>query len=143
MLIVNDEPHARALARGYDGAVEYGLDARNRWHAANIAYGLPTTFDLMHRGNKVAALSTKLLGAHNIENIVGISALLLTKQLLSAEELAAGVATFEGVKRRMELLSPASTHTGPRRFWLEPREGKERHRRHAPAFPVPPTRRGV
>lgn len=109
LLIVNDEPHARALASGYDGTVEYGLNARNPWHAANIAYGLPTTFDLMHRSKKVATLSTTLLGEHNIENIVGISALLLTKQLLSAEKLAAGVATFEGVKRRMELLSPAST----------------------------------
>ncbi len=109
MLVVNDEPFARALAQEFEGTtVEYGLHERNDWHAANIVYGLPTTFDLMHKGKKVAALSTKLLGAHNIENIVGISALLLAKHLLSAEELAAAVATFEGVKRRMELLSPNS-----------------------------------
>ncbi len=109
ILVVNDEPFARKVAEGFAGKrVEYGLHERNEWHAANIAYGLPTTFDLMHKGKKVAALSTQLLGAHNIENIVGISALLLTKHLLTPEELAAGVATFEGVKRRMELLSPNS-----------------------------------
>jgi UDP-N-acetylmuramate: L-alanyl-gamma-D-glutamyl-meso-diaminopimelate ligase len=109
MIVVNDEPHARAVAEDFQGKrVEYGLAARSEWHAANIAYGLPTTFDLMHKGKKVAALSTKLLGAHNIENIVGISAMLLAKHLLAPEELAAGVATFEGVKRRMELLSPNS-----------------------------------
>jgi UDP-N-acetylmuramate: L-alanyl-gamma-D-glutamyl-meso-diaminopimelate ligase len=53
-------------------------------------------------------LSTTLLGAHNIENIVGISAMLLEKNLLNPEELARAVATFQGVKRRMELLSPHS-----------------------------------
>lgn len=110
MMVVNDEPFARQVAEEFSGKrVEYGLHERNEWHAANIVYGLPTTFDLVHKGKKVAEFSTKLLGAHNIENIVGISALLLSKHLLTQEELAAGVATFEGVKRRMELLSPGST----------------------------------
>ncbi len=110
VLVVNDEPFARQLAEGFGGTrVEYGLAESNEWHAASIAYGLPTSFDLMHKGTKVVTLTTKLLGAHNIENIVGISAMLLTKHLLTPEELAAGVASFEGVKRRMELLSPNST----------------------------------
>ncbi|MDB5225291.1 MAG: UDP-N-acetylmuramate--L-alanyl-gamma-D-glutamyl-meso-diaminopimelate ligase [Candidatus Adlerbacteria bacterium] len=109
VLVVNDEPFARKLAEDFAGKkVQYGLHERNEWHAANIAYGLPTTFDLMHQGKKVATLSTTQLGAHNVENIVGISALLLEKHLLTPEELAAGVASFEGVKRRMELLSPRS-----------------------------------
>jgi UDP-N-acetylmuramate: L-alanyl-gamma-D-glutamyl-meso-diaminopimelate ligase len=110
MLAVNDEPFARALAGKFSGKhVEYGLGEQNAWHAANISYGLPTTFDLMHDDQKVVGLSTTQLGAHNVENIVGISALLLEKGLLTPTELAAGVATFEGVKRRMELLSPRSS----------------------------------
>lgn len=110
MMVVNDEPFARKVAEGFGGKrVEYGLHERNEWHAANIAYGLPTTFDLMHKGKKVAALATRLLGAHNIENIVGVGAMLLSKHLLTPEELAAGVESFEGVKRRMELLSPNSS----------------------------------
>lgn len=110
VLVVNDEPFARRLAEGFGGKrVEYGLHERNEWHAANISYGLPTSFDLMHRGKKVATLSTTLLGAHNIENIVGSAALLSELHLLTPEELAAGVASFQGVKRRMELLSPKST----------------------------------
>jgi UDP-N-acetylmuramate: L-alanyl-gamma-D-glutamyl-meso-diaminopimelate ligase len=109
LLAVNDELFARAIAEKYSGKrVEYGLAAHNEWHAANIVYGLPTTFDLIHKGKKVAALSTTQLGAHNVENIVGVAALLLSKHLLTPEELAAGVASFEGVKRRMELLSPQS-----------------------------------
>jgi UDP-N-acetylmuramate: L-alanyl-gamma-D-glutamyl-meso-diaminopimelate ligase len=70
---------------------------------------MPTTFDLMHSGGKVVTLSTQLLGAHNIENIVGISAMLLEKNLLTPNELADSVKTFEGVKRRMEYLSPHSS----------------------------------
>jgi UDP-N-acetylmuramate: L-alanyl-gamma-D-glutamyl-meso-diaminopimelate ligase len=49
-----------------------------------------------------------MLGDHNIENIVGVSAMLLEKKLLSPAELNAGMSTFKGVKRRMELLSPLS-----------------------------------
>jgi UDP-N-acetylmuramate: L-alanyl-gamma-D-glutamyl-meso-diaminopimelate ligase len=57
---------------------------------------------------KIVRLSTTMLGDHNIDNIVGVSAMLLEKKLLTAEELLAGMRTFQGVKRRMELLSPAS-----------------------------------
>jgi UDP-N-acetylmuramate: L-alanyl-gamma-D-glutamyl-meso-diaminopimelate ligase len=49
-----------------------------------------------------------MLGDHNIDNIVGVSAMLLEKKLLTPEELRAGMSTFQGVKRRMELLSPSS-----------------------------------
>jgi UDP-N-acetylmuramate: L-alanyl-gamma-D-glutamyl-meso-diaminopimelate ligase len=49
-----------------------------------------------------------MLGDHNIENMVGVSAMLLERKLVSPEELHAGMRTFLGVKRRMELLSPAS-----------------------------------
>jgi UDP-N-acetylmuramate: L-alanyl-gamma-D-glutamyl-meso-diaminopimelate ligase len=49
-----------------------------------------------------------MLGNHNIENIVGVSAMLLEKKLLSPAELADGISSFQGVKRRMELLSPSS-----------------------------------
>jgi UDP-N-acetylmuramate: L-alanyl-gamma-D-glutamyl-meso-diaminopimelate ligase len=109
LLVVNGkEPFARELSTQHSGKrVEYGVP--EGWHAANIVWGLPTTFDLMHGEVLITSLSTSLLGAHNMENIVGVSALLLEKQLLTPQELAAGVATFEGVKRRMELLTPHSS----------------------------------
>lgn len=109
LLVFNStEQHAKALAQEYKGKkVSYGLTDGD-WHAADIQYGMPTTFKLMHGTAVTTELTTELLGAHNIENIVGISALLLEKGLLTPQELAAGVATFKGVKRRMELLSPNS-----------------------------------
>jgi UDP-N-acetylmuramate: L-alanyl-gamma-D-glutamyl-meso-diaminopimelate ligase len=62
----------------------------------------------MRGGERIIRLSTQLLGNHNVENIIGVSAMLLEKGLLSLEELCAGVGSFIGVKRRMELLSTSS-----------------------------------
>lgn len=115
LLVVNqDEQFARTVADTYTGTtVRYGMSAEAQWYPANVVYGMPSTFDLMHRSTELAAgkaekvvsLATTQLGAHNIENIVGVSALLLTKGLITPEELAAGVASFQGVKRRMESLA--------------------------------------
>ncbi len=110
LLVVNhDEKSAHALADAADSRkVFYGMHSSTEWYPAHIVYGMPTTFDLMHGDKKIVALRTNLMGAHNIENIVGISALLLEKGLLTPEELAENVSTFEGVKRRMELLTQSS-----------------------------------
>jgi UDP-N-acetylmuramate: L-alanyl-gamma-D-glutamyl-meso-diaminopimelate ligase len=103
------EPHALALALNLAcPIVFYALDDEAHWHAANIERGAETAFDLMRGKDQIVRLSTTMLGNHNIENIVGISAMLLEKQLLSPEELNASIGSFQGVKRRMELLSAGS-----------------------------------
>lgn len=110
VLVASSEPHARALVQAAGRpAVFYSLDDRAGWHADNIARGARTDFDLMRDNEKLIRLSTHHLGNHNIENIVGVSAMLLEKGLLSPQELHAGVSSFMGVKRRMELLSTSST----------------------------------
>lgn len=96
------ERFARALAETHNGKkIFYGIDDA-AWRATDIAYGERTTFDLVRGGEKIVSLSTSQLGAHNVENIVGVSAMLLEKNLLTPAELAAGVATFQGVKRRLD-----------------------------------------
>jgi UDP-N-acetylmuramate: L-alanyl-gamma-D-glutamyl-meso-diaminopimelate ligase len=110
LVACGSEPHARALVAATGRpAVFYALDDRAHWHADNIARSARTDFDLMRGSEKVVRLSTRHLGNHNIENIVGVSAMLLEKGLLTPDELHAGVGSFMGVKRRMELLSAAST----------------------------------
>jgi len=111
VLVANgSEPHARVLADEAGRAtIFYSLDDRTNWHAEKISRDSLVAFDLMRGGEKVIRLSTRLLGHHNIENIVGVSAMLLEKRLISPEELCAGVNSFIGVKRRMELLSTSST----------------------------------
>src|SRR5262249_50795046 len=114
LLVVNShEPHARSLADNVSCAIAfYALDDKSHWHAANIERSAETSFDLMRGSEKIIRLSTRMLGDHNIENCVGVSAMLLEKKLLTRPELHAGMRTFEGVKRRMELLSPASKLPG-------------------------------
>nr|WP_283815781.1 Mur ligase family protein [Bradyrhizobium lablabi] len=109
LLVVSAEPHARALAAGLACPIVcYGLNDKANWHAENIVRGAETGFDLMRGSEKIVRLSTTQLGDHNIDNIVGVAAMLLEKKLLTPEELHAGMRTFQGVKRRMELLSPRS-----------------------------------
>jgi UDP-N-acetylmuramate: L-alanyl-gamma-D-glutamyl-meso-diaminopimelate ligase len=111
LLVVNaGEEHAFALSKlAQAKTVTYGMHADATWRAEGIRYALQSSFELMRGTEKVVTLSTSLLGAHNIENIVAVSALLLEKGLLTQEELAQGIASFEGVKRRMEHLAQNSS----------------------------------
>ncbi|MFZ4499926.1 MAG: Mur ligase domain-containing protein [Minisyncoccia bacterium] len=79
----------------------YGVE-RGLWHANNIVWGEETTFDVYHNDTFVIALSTTLLGKHNIQNCVGAIALLMEAHLLTPEEIAAGIKSFQGVKRRLD-----------------------------------------
>lgn len=106
-----DEESARALARGHRSQrVLYGIEHPDAtWTAKNVRYGMPTTFDLMRDGTRVAQLETTLLGKHNVQNIVGVAAMLLEKGLVTPDELAAGIKTFRGIRRRLDLLTEKST----------------------------------
>ncbi len=88
--------------------ITYGLSNGALWRAENIAYGETTTFDLTHDGELLVRLETSLLGKHNVQNIVGAAALLLTRELVTPDELAAAVAAFSGVRRRLNKITQAS-----------------------------------
>lgn len=111
LVVVNrDEQFAMDVAEKFTGKkVFYSMKEGPLWHPRNITYGSLSTFDLYKDEEKIVSLTFSLLGAHNVENIVGISAMLLEKGLLTPKELRQGIASFEGVKRRMELLSPHSS----------------------------------
>jgi len=103
LVLCEDEPRAASLAKDTRAnVVSYGLANSPEWSAKNISRGDVTTFDLMHGTKRVAALSTTLLGDHNIQNIVGASALLLEKELVTAEQFAAAVADFKRLARRLD-----------------------------------------
>ena len=88
--------------------ITYGLSESALWRADNITYGETTDFDLTHDGEKVVTLSTKLLGNHNVQNIVGVAAVLLTRELVTPKEFAAAVREFTGVRRRLNKISSSS-----------------------------------
>ncbi len=103
LLFCGDEPHAASLSKNTKAcAISYGMTTASEWHPKNISYGDTTMFDLMRGGDMITTLSTTLIGAHNIENIVGASAMLLEKKLLNSEQLALAVKDFKGLARRLD-----------------------------------------
>ncbi|MFY9656291.1 MAG: Mur ligase domain-containing protein [Methylocystis sp.] len=95
---------ARFLTSLRRPVLTYGF-AKGDYAAANIAWGATTHFDLMHRGEKLMRLSTSQLGEHSVQNIAGVGAFVLSQELLDPEAFAQGVASFKGVRRRLDLKS--------------------------------------
>ena len=102
----------RFLARVKRDVVTFGL-ARGDWRAENIDYGEISQFTLTEQGREVARVKTTQLGAHNIENMVGIGAFVLSRGLASVEQYAAAMASFRGVVRRLDR---KSDHTSVQMF---------------------------
>ncbi len=103
LLIASVELYAQELFTQYNGKkFSYGLSKDADYSAENISYGERTTFNLLKQGKKVVAMETSLLGAHNIENIVGCAALALERKLVTIQELKSGVASFLGIVRRLD-----------------------------------------
>ena len=80
----------------------YGREPGEGYFAHAIEIGEITRFDLVTPGGSRIGLTTGLLGAHNLDNIVGAAALLLETARLDAEVLRRGVASFRGVERRLD-----------------------------------------
>jgi UDP-N-acetylmuramate: L-alanyl-gamma-D-glutamyl-meso-diaminopimelate ligase len=98
-------------ARGYEPlrcltagrkTVWYGLGEGDGYCGLDVEIGEVTRFKLRMPSGDTWPLETELLGLHNIENIVGASALLLEWGMLKPEALAAGVRRFRGVARRLD-----------------------------------------
>jgi UDP-N-acetylmuramate: L-alanyl-gamma-D-glutamyl-meso-diaminopimelate ligase len=88
--------------------VYYSFDDKNSWHAENITYGKVTKFDLYNGKKKVTSLSTLLLGKHNIENIIGVSAFVLEKKMITSKDLVKAIKTFKGISGRLDLKTKKS-----------------------------------
>lgn len=93
-------PELRRIV-GRREAVWYGLD-RGDWRAENLSIGEVTRFDLVTPTGDRVPLATPLLGLHNVENIVGAAAFLMTRGEIGFEALQRGVARYRGVARRLD-----------------------------------------
>ena len=96
------------LGRVVRPVVIYGLDT-GEFRATNLLFGERTRFTLVQGGRELAEIETGQLGAHNIQNIVGVAALLLSQGLASPAEIAAVVPSFRGVRRRLDKKSDRTT----------------------------------
>lgn len=103
-----DEPGAREMAEASGkNVVLYGIQG-GIYRATEITYGERTTFTLLKDEHAIANMETGLLGRHNVEDIVAASAYVLARGLVTPDALAAAVATFPGVRRRLDNIAPRS-----------------------------------
>ena len=107
LLVAKDHSAIRAIAGECQARVVWygGLEG---WRVEDLAFGETTRFVLVRPDGGRLQLATRLLGEHNIENIVGVAAYLLERGLVSEPELVKGVASFAGIRRRLDRLTTGS-----------------------------------
>ena len=109
LLAAREHPAIRAIAGEAASRIVWYDTARcDGWWAQDVVYGETTRFTLVRPDGGKLALSTVLLGEHNIENIVGVSAYVLERGLVSEQALQAAVASFAGIRRRLDRLTTRS-----------------------------------
>ncbi|MCR4439375.1 MAG: UDP-N-acetylmuramate:L-alanyl-gamma-D-glutamyl-meso-diaminopimelate ligase [bacterium] len=99
-----DDPVVMELApRALCAVHTFGLRAEATWRALDIAFADGgTRFVATYQGKKEGEFHTKLTGMHNVRN--ALAAIATCRFLgLSFQEIAAALATFEGVRKRLEL----------------------------------------
>lgn len=106
---INNPNVKEVVKEGQVKIATYGLNREALWYADNIKYGEVTNFDLLKNGEKITSLSTPILGKHNVENIVGVSAFLLENNLISPAQLEKSISSFRGLKRRLDLKTEKSS----------------------------------
>lgn len=97
-------PNAVRIAKTSKAKVEtYAARVDADWTCANLSLGPDgARFDVRFRGQSEGEVKMAIPGTHNVENALGVYASLRALGLSHAE-LAAGLASFTGVKRRQEL----------------------------------------
>ena len=110
LLVARESAPIRAIADATSCRVVWYDTARvaGGWWADEIVYGELSRFVLVRPDGGRLPLATTLLGEHNIENIVGVAAYLLERGLVSEAGLAAAVASFAGIRRRLDRLTTVS-----------------------------------
>lgn len=111
VIVCADEPGALALAQeSGKKTAAYGVkNIKASFRAERVQYGEHTVFNFVHDGERLGQIETTLLGAHNVENIVGAIAYVLARKLVPFEKVAAAIADFKGVRRRLDNLAPMSS----------------------------------
>ena len=108
LLIGADSPHAAGLAKHAVSPLEtFGTSEGSTWQATDIdaADGL-THFKVHRRGELFGGFASPLLGVHNVRNAV--AAIAVGSYLgIPPDDLADGLRTFKGIKRRLEVVGTA------------------------------------
>jgi UDP-N-acetylmuramate: L-alanyl-gamma-D-glutamyl-meso-diaminopimelate ligase len=110
LAVMRDHPATRAVAdRIRARIVWYDTQPCDGWFSRDVVFGETTRFTLVGPGGRRVAIRTQLLGAHNVENIVGVAAYLLERGLVGEAALVEAVAGFAGIRRRLDRLTTTSS----------------------------------
>jgi UDP-N-acetylmuramate: L-alanyl-gamma-D-glutamyl-meso-diaminopimelate ligase len=110
LLLAREHPAVRAVAGEARARIVWYDTARcDGWWADEVVFGETTRFVLVSPAGRRLSLATTLLGEHNIENIVGVAAYLLERGLVTETQLTRAVASFAGIRRRLDRLTTRST----------------------------------
>jgi UDP-N-acetylmuramate: L-alanyl-gamma-D-glutamyl-meso-diaminopimelate ligase len=99
-----DDPNVREVIQSASSPLEtYGFSLNTNWTIKNVfAENGRTAFTVFYHGSEFGTLHTFLIGRHNLLNLLGSTAI-LHHLGLTQEEIDAGFATFQGIKRRQEV----------------------------------------
>jgi UDP-N-acetylmuramate: L-alanyl-gamma-D-glutamyl-meso-diaminopimelate ligase len=100
-----DSPDAAALAKRALSRVQtFGTADAAEWRAVEIASTAGTTaFRLLHDGQDHGMFEMSLVGVHNVRN--ALAAIAVGRDCgIAVETLRTGLAAFQGVKRRLEVV---------------------------------------
>ena len=107
-LVFNGEDSVLAeLTRGILARlISFGLEGEFAFTGRRMSCDKGIDFDLIVRGEDSGRISTRLIGRHNVMNILAAAAACMEAGL-DTEDIIAGVNSFRGVKRRFELIGKA------------------------------------
>src|SRR4051812_24374109 len=107
-LLGADSPDALAMKKFAQSRVEsFGLSDSADWRATGISVSPGgQSFTVLHDGKEFAQATLPLFGAHNVRNALAAMAVAHAVGIPAAT-IAAGIATFKGVKRRLEVFGEA------------------------------------
>ena len=98
----DDENTMSALSPLGRELITFGLGAQNRVRAENIMEAeASSSFDIMFDGEKIASVSLRVPGLHNVKNALAAAAAVLTLGI-DPVAIADGLGAFKGVERRFE-----------------------------------------
>jgi UDP-N-acetylmuramate: L-alanyl-gamma-D-glutamyl-meso-diaminopimelate ligase len=100
-----DSPDAAALASRARSRVQtFGTSEAAEWRAIDVSSsGGSTTFRLVHQGRDEGAFTMSLVGVHNVRN--ALAAIAVGRECgVAVDTLREGLASFAGVKRRLEVV---------------------------------------
>ena len=91
------------VARGFCAVDRYGFREDSTWRLTDLAHdGTTTRWTLLHDGTPFAHLSLPMAGEHNALNATAAAAL-AASQGISAASITEALASFQSVKRRLEV----------------------------------------